>query len=146
MNLREKALHLWDMYSESYNNIIPEYEELLEKKRELGLVLRPIKKTDLREFPKSEFLSITNRDIAKKYLDEKSEIEHLVIIHQVELIVNEDYVYRTLITKVSEYKAEIKKASIKRSAYEYSLADNPPSKFNVCRRTIKGATDDFFRA
>ncbi len=146
MNLKEKALNLWDMYSESYNTIVSEYEELLEKKRELKLILRPINRSVLREFPENEFLSITDRNVAKRYLKEKTDMDCLVIIHQIDLIVNEDYVYRTLITKVSEYKAEIKKASIKRSAYEYSLADNPPSRFNICRRTSKDATDDFFRA
>ena len=102
------AMYLWSLYGERYRTLLEEYHNLLAKKRELGLPLKPIRQTELAEFPRIEFLYISDVDVAEKYLEGKTLREVHVICNRIKEMIETNYVYRTLVAKVNDYASEIR--------------------------------------
>lgn len=106
------GLELYDKYCERYLTIIPEYEELLEEKRELikhGAKLRldPICKNDLKEFTSIPLFKM-DRDDAERLLNLMNISEASVMLTEINMLVN-GYLWSSLENRILEYKYQIKR-------------------------------------
>ena len=110
------AMYLWGVYSNMYRNLPEEYERLLKEKRELGLKLKTINKSELKDYPEIKFLELETSEEAKEYLLDKKPSEIEVIIHDIKAMANTNYAFRTLRTRVAESYQQIKKAKDKTSS------------------------------
>lgn len=106
--LREMAETFWKKHSKRYRTLIPEYHELIKKKRELKITpLNQVKRSTLNEIPDIEFLKISNkkelRSKLKKYSAEKLGAELIAASMMVE-----SYAYRTIEAHIFDYQYEIR--------------------------------------
>ena len=124
IRLLEELMALWDKYSEEYCSIIDEYNELLEKKRSMGLKLNKINKADLKDFPKIHFLEIENEDGAINYLLKKDETDMKRLIVELQENYVESKIRYDLISKIWDYKYTIRMAKI-RQTYDGTLSMDP---------------------
>ena len=104
-----RAMELWAIYGPRYATNIATYRALLERKRELGI--KPLSKLPqnvLQEYPDIPFLKIDNPTEAKAYLDKLREHERRRLVHRIEYMVDYDYSYRTISTRVTEFEYQVK--------------------------------------
>ena len=73
--LIDEAMKLWKQHGSDYRSLLGDYEKLLDQKRDLiktGRMrktrLEPIKKSDLREYPKIRFLDYNDEREARYFL------------------------------------------------------------------------------
>ena len=106
-DMQEKAEVLWERYGERYRNLIPEYQKLLARKRELGLKpLNAIKAETLKEVPEIEFLSIRSKKEAKRFIKKMIYSELSMAILKTELMVD-GYAFRTIEAHIWDFRYEI---------------------------------------
>lgn len=132
--LEEKALQIWRAQHEEYQTIRDEYHELLEKKRELGLPLKAINTSILREFPTQnlDILRLETEEEVNELVSQKTEEQLAYSIKKMKEV-KSDYVYRTLCAKVNDYRNEIK---IKLNKDEITKLSRPGIVTTVpCKRT-----------
>ncbi len=116
--LTEKAMGLWHRVGEDYRTKISRYESLLAQKRELKLLpLRPIRKRDLKEYPKIPFLDITEEDKAEEFLRNLPDHRLASLVDRIEYVINCDYTYCSLTNKILEYSRQIRNRGQKKSPY-----------------------------
>ena len=137
-----EALDLWRKHHWNYQHLLIEYNDLLKMKKDLGLKLEVIKRADLQDYPRSDFLSIKTEDEVMAYLLKSSLRQIHTIIGTVHRIVETSYTYRTLIAKCDDYAVQIRKTL------------NPPPKYLIkdlmvksssirCHRTSTGGEYDY---
>ncbi|MBR3180052.1 hypothetical protein IKF57_00760 [Candidatus Saccharibacteria bacterium] len=108
VKLCEMAETFWKKHSKRYRTLIPEYHELIKKKRELKITpLNQVKRSTLNEIPEIDFLKISNkkelRSRLKKYSAEKLSAELIAASMMVE-----SYAYRTIEAHIFDYQYEIR--------------------------------------
>ena len=135
VNAVSDAMYLWGLHSKRYQTLLDEYNALLEKKKELDLPLKAIKKKDLAEYPEIEFLNITDENEAKEYLLDKTPKEINFICKQIEDMISTNYVYRTLISKIDDFSAEIRKKTGPKKIW---YGNAPITRSASCKRTCAG--------
>lgn len=109
MKLVRRAMELWDLYGEKFRNGVDDYYQLLQQKRELRIYpLQVLYGKVLKAFPKEPFLSIDGRAKAEEYLSELSDSEIQWLNDRIEYIVEHDYAYRCVMTKIFEYRYQIR--------------------------------------
>ena len=131
------AMYLWGLHSKRYQTLLDEYNALLEKKKELSLPLKKIKEKDLANYPEIEFLNITSADEAKEYLLDKNPKEIAFICKQIEDMVQTNYVYRTLVSKIDDFSAEIRKKTGPKKDW-YAAPIPKAANSAACKRTCAG--------
>lgn len=105
----QDAMYLWNLHGERYRNLVSEYNRLLDRKRELGMALHCISKKDLANYPEIEFLYIEDEVLAEEYLGDKTPKQISFLCREIENMVQTNYVYRTLCSRVDDFTAEIRK-------------------------------------
>lgn len=132
----QDAMYLWGLHGKKYRTLVSEYNELLDRKRELGIALQRISEKELKNFPEIEFLYIEGEVEAKEYLADRSPKEISRLCREITNMVETDYVYRTLCSKVEDFRAQIrKKTEPQKISYGSGMITRPTS--NLCKRTCK---------
>ena len=143
--LIDKALYLWDLYSEKYRTLPDEYERVVAEARALKVRQNRISSQTKRDYPKIEFLSIDDRKTADKYLEGKTDAEITAIIHAIDLMVNEDFSYKSYVTAICDMKYRIKYKDVTKKGYSLApMREDTISSQVPCKRTIGTPTDDVF--
>ena len=137
------AMYLWGLHGKKYRNLLSEYNRLLEQKRALKLALRGISKKDLDEFPEIEFLYIEGEVEAKEYLESKTPKEISRLCEEITNMVQTNYVYRTLCSKIDDFAAEIRKKLEPKKDWYAAPIQKAANTENPCKRTCS-STDDFY--
>lgn len=122
--LREQAMKAWELYAEEYRSLLPEYFELLEKKRWLRenqcgcktLPLRKLPKTTIDGFVKIPFFDIETEEEAISYLDEMAYISLVVLVATIHTSID-GYFYKTIKAKVLDYRYEIARVQNPKKVY-----------------------------
>lgn len=108
-SLISQAMKYWKVHAESWVSNIPVYEELLEKKRELGMVpLGIIKKSTLDEYPKIEFMEIRTEEKAREYLRTINSEDLLHLVKGIEKGLN-SHAYVTVKNRILDFRAQLKR-------------------------------------
>lgn len=114
--LFDHAMRLWSEYGESYRTILDRYNKLLDNKE---IKVKRISASDLKEYPKIDFLDITDEEAAEEYLlclDERYKHELSSIIAQVTTF-KSSYIYTRLVSTVKYYDNKIKRGKIDKQKY-----------------------------
>lgn len=105
--LVEMAEKLWQKHGKRYRTLIPEYHELIAKKRELKISpLNRVKQSTLNELPDIEFLNITNKKELRSRIKKLSAEKLTAQIIATELMLD-SYAFRTIESHIFDYKYEI---------------------------------------
>lgn len=102
------AMYMWHKYAAEYRTRVIKYRFYVSWKRELGISpIRAIKESSIAEYPKNSFLSILSEDEARYILTISSTSHIEKIIEDIERILNTDYTYVTLGTKIADFTYEV---------------------------------------
>lgn len=105
--LVEMAEKLWQKHGKRYRTLIPEYHELIAKKRELKISpLNRVKQSTLGEIPEIEFLSVKNKKELHSKLKGYS-VERLSAMIIATEMMFDSYAFRTIESHIFDYKYEI---------------------------------------
>ena len=115
----EKAMNLWEMYARQYHNLIPEYEQLLARKKD---------KEEINRLENIHFLHIEDKLTAEEYLMDLNPKQINSLCDKIELCVKSP-IYMTLKNKIVDYRNAIvkKEQPSKRRGY-YGSIPTPPKK------------------
>lgn len=124
----EKAMNLWEMYARQYHNLIPEYEQLLARKKELRMSLYAVDKEEINRLENIHFLHIEDKLTAEEYLMDLNPKQINSLCDKIELCVKSP-IYMTLKNKIVDYRNAIvkKEQPSKRRGY-YGSIPTPPKK------------------
>ncbi|MBR3156957.1 hypothetical protein IKF20_00790 [Candidatus Saccharibacteria bacterium] len=117
--LKERLMGLWLKNHETYESLIPKYNELLDQIRELNskrgdrITFFKIKKSDLKDYPTIKLLKIHRERDARAYLDRLDESEMIILANTIQDYL-ESYIYRTLCNKIAEYEYRLAHPESKR--------------------------------
>lgn len=112
----QRAMDLWRIYGEKYRTNIQRYKELLSQKRELGILpLNKLKKRILNAYPEIPFLRIEDEGEALTYLEEMRVSQVKRLIEYIEYVVEYDYAYCTISSRIVDYDFEIRHRNDRRS-------------------------------
>ena len=121
--LIDEAMKLWKQHGSDYRSLLGDYEKLLDQKRNLiktGRMrktrLEPIKKSDLREYPKIRFLDYNDEREARYFLTLLDSKEIISVIKEVENFAN-SALTQTLKARVYDYDYQIRHRDDRRSIY-----------------------------
>ncbi len=113
----DEAMLLWERHYERYQTLIPEYEELLKRKRELKVYpLNKIRQSDLDRWPDIPLLRFETEEAAENYLLDLTERELSRVITEI-AIFDDSYVYNTLQARVLDYRYEVRTHGRPKSKY-----------------------------
>lgn len=105
-NISAEIWHLWHIYAEKYCSGLATYEELLQKRSELGIrPLRRLPKYVLNDYPDIPFLRFSE-NFAKLYLNVQS-TKTLKILLKTLRGLEHNYAYNTVQTRIVDFKYEI---------------------------------------
>ena len=106
--MQEKAMTLWERYGERYRNLIPKYEKLLLRKKELKIrPLNEVARSTLNELPEIELLSIRSKKAARARIKKMSSAELSAAIMMTEMMVD-GYAFRTIESHIYDFEYEIR--------------------------------------
>ena len=127
----QRAMDLWKIYGEKYRTNVQRYKELLAKKRELKIYpLNALKKRILNAYPEIPFLRIEDKDEALAFLEVMRASQIKRLIEYIEYVVEYDYAYCTINSRIVDYDFEIRHRNDRRSP----LAIDP----KCVRKSCKG--------
>ena len=128
--LIDEAMKLWKQHGSDYRSLLGDYEKLLNQKRDMiktGRMrktrLEPIKKSDLKEYPKIRFLDYNDESDARHYLTLLDSKEIAYIIKRIEDEFANSALTQTLKARIYDYDYQIRHCDDRRSIY----ALNPES-------------------
>ena len=114
---------LWLRHSKRYCTLIPEYEKLLQEKRDLKIkVLNPVNKSVLDEIPEIELLRAKSLKSFHRKLKKYSAGRLSAEIIRIERMIS-GYAYRTVEDRICDYKYEIRHHGEKRRNSVYMDPD-----------------------
>lgn len=134
---QEKALYFYDLYSETYRSLVPEYQRLLEEKRSLGIRLYTLNHEVLNGFPESELLGIEKRSDAIGWIKNQNRTSLNNEMQRIDIIIKENYSYRSLVSWVEDAKAQIKAKKYKSTRAGFYCTSGTGTK-TTCKRTSMG--------
>lgn len=103
-----KALVLWERYGERYRNLVPKYEKLLARKRELKIrPLNAVAQSVIAEIPEIEFLNIQNKKAARKFVKRMKVSELSMAILETEMMID-GYAFNTIEAHNYDFEYEIR--------------------------------------
>ena len=112
-SLTAEIVGIWRLCAENYRNVIGDYEELLEEKKQLGLSTRGVRKQVLADFQEIKVFELEVEDKVVEYLDEM-EVENLKNVLRIIKKALDSYEYKTLTSTISIFRDEIYKETSKR--------------------------------
>lgn len=114
----QRAMDLWKIYGEKYRTNIQRYKELLAKKRELKIYpLNALKKRILNAYPEISFFRIEDKDEALAFLEGMRVSQIKRLNEYIEYVVEYDYAYCTICSRIVDYDFEIRHRNDRRSRY-----------------------------
>lgn len=132
--LVRQALALWSIHSATWVTNVATYKALLEVKRAKGLYpLNAIKKSELAQYPKIEFMQIKDEKKAREYLLSMNTEQIFRLVSDIETALN-SYIYITIRNKIMDYRAEIKRQENGVNIYAIDPNARIPSQRNPCKR------------
>ena len=121
--LIDEAMKLWKQHGSDYRSLLRDYEKLLNQKRDLMKTgrmrktsLDPIKKSDLREYPKIKFLDYNDEREAEYFLSLLDNREIVLIVKEVKDFAD-SALTQTLKAKVYDYDYQIRHRDDRKSIY-----------------------------
>ncbi len=138
----QRAMGLWRQHSERYRTLKDEYEELLKQKRELNLALNAMTEAEVESYPEIEFLKIENEKDAEEYLLDMNPRQIEALAYEVEETVKFNYTYNTMISKVKDFRFQIKAKTEPKKVW--CFFPTKPTSSARCKRTApqKNSLDD----
>ena len=116
----DDTLALWEKYAVEYRNLLPDYNEALNKRRAIrtNKPLDKIKNSELRKFPRIDFLNIVNEDEAIEYLLNLTESELVLLRSSIlDFFVVNCKLYEDLKAKTFDYRHQVTMKKAKKSLY-----------------------------
>ena len=116
--LTDTAMELWRRYGEDYRTKVIRYRFLLGAKRAFKLFpLRSISEADIKNYPQIPFLRIIWEDEAQAFLAGLPVHRLSALVDRIEYVVDFDYTYCSLTSRIQEYERQIRHRNDKRCVY-----------------------------
>ena len=105
--LTGNLLGIWELYSKNYREAVETYNELLRQKKLRNIKpIRAVKVSVLNEWEEIEFFNLLEEKEVIKFLEGK-EVKELKFLEKELLKAVESYEYKTVTSKIREFKNEI---------------------------------------
>ena len=115
-------LSYWDKYHVEYLDLIPRYDALIEKKKELGLRLfNSNDSSEIRGFPKIHFLELTKRQTVENFIEEMNPKQMQRLIDEIERKVVDDCSCFKLVKKRVQFHEQDIKDQLRPRCYAPKL-------------------------
>ena len=112
--LVETATELWERHGKRYRSLIPEYEKLLAKKRELKITpLNRVNQTTINEIPNIGILMCHNKQELRALTKRYSSNQLADDIFEANAALG-GYAFRTVKTRISDFRCEIRNYEYKK--------------------------------
>lgn len=113
-----KAMYLWEQLAEDYRIKVIKYRFLVSTKKEKGILpLKKMLESDVQNYPSIPFFRILSEDEAKFFLKNlpDQELEHLITY--ILNVIQFDFTYRTMSSRICDYEWEIEHQHYKKPTY-----------------------------
>ena len=105
-----KAIYLWTLYSAEYSSNLAVYSELLQKKIELNIKKKVIRKGILTDYPRIDFLRLKTEAEAQAYLSKLSVSELEKLIESISDL-KYNYAYNTIVSWIRDARYQISRST-----------------------------------
>lgn len=136
--MERELMDMFFVHGPAFSTNVDTYLSLLEIKKDKGIYpINAIKKDELVEYPRIEFMELRSDIEASKYLSALSKPELYRLMRKIEEALN-SYIYVTIMNRIKDYRVEIARNEVGRQNSFCGLdPDRLRNKGNICKRATR---------